>query len=587
MKNLHFFFQVLLVSVFIFSCTKKQDFTGKVLNRSSIGEVKGMDPIRADDLYSGREIARIYEGLLTFHYLKRPYKLVTNLAESMPVASEDKLTYTVKIKKGIFFHDDKCFKDGKGRELVAEDFVYSIKRLADPSLSSSGWWLLDGKIEGLNEWRAKYMEKKPDYSESISGLKALDKYTLQFKLTKPFPQFLYSLAMPYTFAVPKEAVDFYKGDFLNHPVGTGPFLLEEGYFTQSNKISYIKNPKYRDVFYPSEGNLGDKGKGFLDDAGKKVPFVDKLIVHIMPESQPRWLNFKRGRIDFLAPPKDNFDQAITGGDVSGDLKKRGIYLTKQAQLDVTFRAFNNEHPLFKDNPDLRRAMALAVNHEEEVRLFYNNQGIPAQGPIPPGIAGHDPKYKNPYFQFNIEKAKEYLKKAGYPEGKGLPTIGLETTSSTVNRQMGEYFQKSMAKIGVKIQVNTNTWPELTKKVRTKNNMMYGMAWSADYPDAENFLQLLYGPNSSPGANGSNFNHPEINALFEKASLMQDSLERTALYEKINKKAAELVPWIFGLHRQGVVLSHAWVKNYRYSEMPHGMDKYINIDMGKKKEILAK
>lgn len=577
----------LLLSLISISCTKKQDFSIKVLNRESKGEIKGMDPVRADDLYSGRELARIYEGLLQFHYLKRPYELTTNLAAEMPVASEDGLVYTVKIKKGVKFHDNECFPGGKGRELVAEDFVYAIKRMADIEVNSSGWWLLDGKIKGLNEWREKFSTSKTKYDEPIEGLTALDEHTIEFKLTRAFPQFLYALAMPFTFAIPREAVEKYGEQIINHPVGTGPFLLEKGYFDQSNKITYIKNPDYRDEFYPSEGNPGDKESGMLKDAGKKIPFVDKLVVHVLTESQPRWLNLLKGNIDFLAPPKDNFDQALSGGELSADLKAKGISLSRKVQLDVTFRAFNHEHPLFKDNVNLRRAMSMAIDHEKELELFYNNQGIVANGPVPEGIAGFDKNYKNPYVKYDLKKAKELLAKAGYPGGKGLPPIVFETISSTVNRQMGEFFQKSMKDIGIDLQVSVNTWPELQKKVKTKNHMMYAMAWSADYPDAENFLQLLYGPNSAPGANGSNFNHPEINKLYEKVSVMQPSEERDRLYTELNQKVAELVPWIFGIHRQEVDLVNGWVENYRYPEMPHGMDKYININMEKKEALLGK
>ncbi|EQC51951.1 ABC transporter substrate-binding protein [Bacteriovorax sp. DB6_IX] len=253
------------------SCTKKVDMSEKVLNLAVGSEIKGMDPIYANDRYSSNEIARIYERLLEYHYLKRPYTLVPNLAESLPVVSEDGMTYTFKIKKGVLFQDDPAFEGGKGRELTAEDFVYSIKRLADPKLQGLGWWLLDGKIKGLNEWRDKNAEKDVvDYSEAIEGLKAVDKHTLVFQLNKPFPQFLYSLAMPFTFVVAKEAVEKYGKEFLNHPVGTGPFMLKGKVFKQTSKrLEYVKNPTFRKKVFPSEASeefkpmLADQEKIFL------------------------------------------------------------------------------------------------------------------------------------------------------------------------------------------------------------------------------------------------------------------------------------------------------------------------------------
>ena len=350
------------------SCTKKVSVQNELFVAST-ADVKGYDPIFADDLYSGTEMSRVYEGLLQFHYLKRPYVLEPALAQSLPEVSSDGLTYTFKIKKGILFHDSPAFPGGKGREVVANDFVYSIKRLADPKLQSTGWWLLDGKIAGLNEWRKKYSgAPKVSYADDIVGLKALDKYTLQFKLSKPFPQFLYALAMPFTYVVAKEAVEHFGKEFVNHPVGTGPFVLPK--YDRSKKIVYTKNPAFRDEFYPSEGEAGDKENGLLSDAGKKLPLSDKITVNIITEAQPRWLNFQRCKIDVLAIPKDNFDQAVTGDKgLAKEFLEKGMILDITPGLDVTFMAFNFDNDLFKDNVNLRRAISLAYDVSESNRLF--------------------------------------------------------------------------------------------------------------------------------------------------------------------------------------------------------------------------
>lgn len=568
-----------------FSCTKKRDFSQKTLQLSVAAKVKGFDPVNAGDSYSSNNINRVYEGLLEYHYLKRPYELQPNLAESMPTVSDDGLTYTFKIKKGVMFHDDKCFPNGKGRELVAADFVYSIKRMADLKNNSTGWWLLDGRIKGLNEWRDQYKGKDANYADKVEGLQALDKYTLQFKLTSPYPQFLYSLAMVYTFAVPREAVDMYKEEFLNHPVGTGPFIT--GTFTQSNKIVYEKNPNYRDVYYPSEGAEGDKEKGLLKDAGKKLPLVDRIEVMIQPESQPRWLNFNSGKLDLMEVPKDNFDQVVTPDKkITDTYAKKDIALNIIPDMDVTYVAFNHDDPLFNKNKKLRQAMSLAYNSEEANKLFYYGKGIIAQSIVPPGIAGFDPNYKNPYKQFNIEKAKKLLAEAGYPEGKGLPVIKYDTTATTVARQMGEFLKAAMDQIGIKIEVVTNTWPQLTQKVKKRQTQIYGMAWIGDYPDAENFLQLLYGPNAAPGPNGSNYNNPVFNQKFEVAKNMQQSPERKKLYEELTQMIAEEVPLIFGVHRTIFVAKHGWLQNYKYSTFANGANaKFYNLDMKKKEETI--
>lgn len=568
-------------------CSREQNFDEKVLNLITPQKIKGFDPIYAADLYASNEIGKVYEGLLEFHYLKRPYELTPNLAESMPEVSADGLTYTFKVKKGVMFQDSKAFPNGKGRELKADDFIYSIRRMADPKLQSTGWWLLDGKIAGLNEWRDKNANaEKVNYDEAVEGLKKIDDYTFQFKLTKPFPQFLYALAMPFTFAVAKEVVEHHGQEFQNYPVGTGPFKLE--YFDNSNRIVYHRNPTFREKLYPSEGEATDEAAGLLADAGKKLPLVDKVIVNIVVESQPQWLNFQKGSADLLGVPKDNFDQAIVGGkNLHPDMAKKGIRLSMVNALDTTYVAFNHTDPLFKDNIKLRQAMSLAYDHVESNKLFYNNTATIAQSIIPPGISGHKKEYKNPYIGRNLEMAKKLLKEAGYPDGKGLPELNYETVGSTVSRQQGEFFAKNMADIGIKIRISTNTWPELVKKTNTKTAQMFGIAWGADYPDAENFFGLLFGPNESPGSNSSNYKNPTFDKIFAQASIMQDGPERTALYEQLYEMAGNEVPWIYGMHRTSVTVYQGWVKNYKYIEFNHTQVQYLNADLEAKKELLKK
>ena len=580
---------LLLTATILFSasCTKKVDLSERVLNVTVTAKVKGFDPVNAGDTYSSGEVARVYEGLLTYHYLKRPYTLIPALASAMPEVSDNGMTYTFKIKKGIKFHDNKCFPNGKGRELKASDFVYSIKRMADAKNISTGWWLLDGKISGLNEWRTKFTGKdKVDYDEEVSGLKALDDYTLQFKLSKQYPQFLYSLAMVYTYAVPREAVDFYGKEFINNPVGTGAFITET--YAQAKRIEYKKNPAYRDVFYPTEGSESDKKAGLLDAAGKKLPLVDKLIVQIITESQPGWLSFEKGKTDLFGIPKDNFDSVVNPGKgVTDSYAKKGITLEVTSDLDITYTAFNHDDPLFKNNKKLRQAMGMAYDSVKANKLLYNDRGILAQTIIPSGIGGYDEKYRNPYKEYNIEKAKKLLAEAGYPGGKGLPVIVYDTTAATVSRQITEFFQKQMAMIGIKIEIQTNTWPQLTKKVKTRQSQLFGMAWVGDYPDAENFLQLIYGPNSAPGPNGSNYNDPKFNSKFDIATKMQPGPKRAKLYEELAQYAAEEMAYILGIHRTSFIVKHSWFKNYKFSTFSHGHGKFYSIDLKKKAEMINK
>jgi ABC-type transport system substrate-binding protein len=354
---------------------------------SSSEKVKGFDPIYADDDYSSSEAGKIFEGLLDYHYLKRPYTLQPALAEAMPEVSADGKIYTFKIKKGVLFQDDPCFKDsqGKGRELIAEDFVYSFKRLADPKLVASGWWVLEDRVKGLDEWRTHASQaQSTDYSVAVEGLKALDRYTLRIELKKANHIFLYTLAMPFTWVVPHEAVEFYGKEFLNHPVGTGPFRLES--FNGGSRIVYLRNPTFRKEFYPTEGAPGDQEAGLLADAGKQIPFVDRIEVEVNVESQPLWLQFMAGNLDVSGIPKDNYAQAITPTKtLSEELTKKGLQLVKEPGLDVTHETFNMADPILGKNKLLRQAINLAVDVGPMIDLFYNGRALAAQSPIPPGL----------------------------------------------------------------------------------------------------------------------------------------------------------------------------------------------------------
>ncbi len=578
-------FSILALSFLILfsSCSKNQDAGERVLRVTAPSDIKGFDPMMASDVGSAAQIAKVYEGLLSYHWLKVPFELVPNLAEAMPEISKDGMTYTFKIRKGVHFQDDAAFPGGKGRELEANDFVYSIKRHADTKNQSTGWWVFDGKLKGLNEWRSKY-EKLPaaNYNEEVEGVKALDKHTLQLKLAKVFPQFMYALAMPFSYVVAKEVVEKYGKEFINHPVGTGPYMLPS--FENRKHLVFLKNPTFREKFYPADAS--PEYKDMLADAGKKLPLVDKIIVDVMVESQPSWLKFNKGETDYLYIPKDNYNASIVGNKLAKDLQDKGMFLKVTPGLDVYFIGFNFENKIFQ-NVNLRRAMSLAFDAKQANELFYNNTGFPAESVAPPGIAGNDPAFKNPWRGPNVDLAKKYLAMAGYPEGKGLPEITLDTFSSTSARQKAEFFQKQMEKIGVKIKVVTNLSPELQAKIKRRSTMMIDYGWIGDYPDTENFLQIFYGPNSSPGANSSNYNNPEFNKQYEIVSKMQDSPERTALYTKLNQFLANEAVAIFTVHTQSYMLQQKWVKNYHDSDFIFDFHQYLNIDQKEKAETMKK
>jgi len=570
---------------------------GKKIIYAVLGEdPHGLDPVRAGDTLSSGIVSQIYESLYEYHYLKRPYELKPCLAASMPRVSADGLTYTIPIKKGVYFQDDPCFvaTGGKGRELTAQDFVYSIKRLADQANDPRGWWLLKGKIVGLDEFHEISVERaaggeKMDYEMPVEGLEAVDRYTLRIRLTEPFPQLKYALQMSYTAAVPREAVEYYGEDFVNHPVGTGPFRLKEWH--KRWRLILERNPTYRDDFYPGEGEPGDAESGLLDDAGKKLPIVDEVYYTIVREAQPAWLLFKQGYRDVSGISKDNFNEAITQKrELTDAFREKGVRLTRTPEMVIYYVAFNMKDELVGRNKKLRQAMSLAYDTDWRIEHFHNGRAINAQGPIPPGIFGYDPDFRNPYKHYDLDAARQKLAEAGYPNGIGPDGKQLEITfdvgqATPALRQSALAFANDMAKIGIKVRVVTNTWAEFLNKLHEGRLQVFQVGWLLDYPDPENFLQLLYGPNKVPaGPNASSYDNPEYNRLFERMKAMEDSPERLAIIRRMVDIVVEDCPWIPSIYPVAYTLQHQWVRNYKPFAMTGPVLKYRDVDVALRRRL---
>ena len=575
----------------IIGCGKSEgppEEDGMVLRLASASHIKGFDPVHAGDSPSIAVMALAYEPLLQYKYLERPYAVEPCLAAEMPEVSADGLVYRFRIRRGVRFVDDPCFaaSGGAGRELVAEDFIYAFKRLADVKTQPTGWWIFDGKIVGLDAfYKASTTEDGVDYDRPVEGLRAPDPHTLEIELTGPYPQLLYVLAMTYTAAVAREAVEHYGEEFLNHPVGTGPYRLER--WERGSKVILVRNPRWRGETYPTVGEEGDRELGLLDDAGKAVPFIDRIERTILVESQPRWLQFMKGQFDAGGIPKDNYDSAIgPDRELMPVMEGKGIKLLKTPTLVVTYAAFNLDDPVLGAHKRLRQAMAHAYDIERRIEIFANGRAIPAHGPLPPGLFGYDADYRNPYRDYDVDKAKALLAEAGFPGGGGLPVFAYDFVASTTSRQQAELFKREMAEIGIGIELNASTWPQFLERVKGRKAQIWGLAWGADYPDPENFLQLLYGPNSSPGPNGSNFDHPEYNELYDRMRIMPNGDERLRLIRRMVDIVAEECPWILGTHPFAYTLQQAWLKNYKPHEVGHGLARYYRIDTDLRNKLLA-
>jgi len=545
--------------------------------------IRGFDPIRVSDVPSVQAVSKVYEGLYQYAYLERPYRVEPCLATALPDVSPDGLTYVIPLRRGIFFADDPCFTDtaGRGREVTAEDWVYSLKRLADRRNRSVGYWVLNDRIDGLDEFREASGGATNDlYARSVAGIQARDRYTVVLKLKRPYPQLLWVLTMNYTFVVPREAVDRYAAGFVNHPVGTGPFILKE--YRPNYRLEFVRNPAWirtgRVDRYPAAGADGDRTAGLLADAGKTVPFLDRIVQYVIGDPSTQWLMFLRGQLAASGISRDNWDAVLTPArTLRQDLADRGIRLSMSPALQTGYIGFNMEDPVVGGtNRLLRRALSCAIDSAQWEK-FYNGRVVRAKGPIPPGIDGYSDRVQT--WAFDPARARQLLADAGYPggidprTGRRLQlTIELGSTE-TETREAVELIIDFMNRVGINLRPNYQSWPLYLSRLERRDAQMFWLEWIADYPDAENFLQLFYGPNVSPGANHANYVNPAFDRLYEQARTMPDGSERTALYRAMTDIVIEDSPWIFLHHPLSCSLHHAWLGNFKPHDFPYGMLKY--------------
>ena len=565
-----------------------------VLKHVLYTKIKSLDPVSMRDVYSAIVSDQIFETLYQYHFLKRPYQLVPLLAEEMPQISDDMLSYTIKIKRGVHFEDDKCFPSGKGRELRGGDFVYGLKRVANIKNLSENWSIFDNKIVGLDEFR-EYTKtcksaEEVDYSREVEGLQTPDDYTLVIKLKRPWPQLVgTALADRVTSPVAKEAVDYYGKDIISHPVGTGPFKLKK--WRRGSYIELVRNPNFRGELYPSEGEPGDTEAGYLDDAGEIMPFADKIIWIIIEEYQPAWFLFLQGGLDASVIPKDNFDEVMTGtGELTPVMKQRNIHLKTFSDPSTFWLGFNMQDPVLGKNKPLRRAISLAINREKFIELFFNGRHLVAHGFVPPLMDSYDPDIKRyGYAKYDPEEARELLKEARKIHGSELPELKIAMPGTdTWARQFGQFLKRCLNAVDIEVEVEYMDWPTYQGKLNTKSVQMFASGVSASIPDAEDFLGLFYSRNWSPGSNKFNYYNPQFDELYERIAVMSHSPERVHLYRKMELMVLEDCPAAFLNHRIAYALHHDWYKNYKPHAFAYGLSKYRRIDMKKRaayKELL--
>lgn len=589
-------FGLLLASTLLsLACATAQAQTPqpKVLKYAFPVAETGFDPAQISDLYSRVIAAHIFEAPLTYDYLARPAQLVPQTAAALPEISADFTTFTFRIRPGIHFDDHPAFK-GKKRELTAHDYVYSIKRHYDPRWKSPSVYVLENaKIVGMSELREQVTKQnKPfPYDTEVAGLRALDRYTFQIKLAEPSPRFHFVLADPGTMgAVAREVVEAHGDAIMEHPVGTGPFRLAQ--WRRSSQMVLERNPNYREEFYKAQPAPDDPvGQAIARRMqGKRLPQVDRVEVSIIEQSQPQWLAFLNGEIDITGVPLEFANLAVPNGELAPNLAKRDIQMDRRLGSDITLTYFQMEHPIVggytPEKVALRRAISLAIDVEQEIRLARRNQAIPGQSTIPPMTFGYDPDFRSEMSEFDRPKAKALLDMYGYvdkngdgwrdmPDGSPL-VLELATGSDSIAREFSELWKKNMDAINVRITFRVAKWPEQLKASRAGKLMMWGVGYSATAPDGDDFLSLGYGPNKGSG-NHARFDLLAFNKLYEAQTGMPDTPERLALMTQAKKMLIAYMPYKVHTHRIGTTLTHPWVVGYRSHPFSRDFWHYIDID----------
>jgi ABC-type transport system substrate-binding protein len=596
-----------LVLALALGCTGRAPAAGPVADAPPLKVLRyafqiaetNFDPAQVTDVYSRIVIAAMLEAPLEFEFLAQPARMRPNTAAAMPEVSDDFKTFTVHIKPGIYFADDPAFK-GRKRELVAEDYVYSLKRHYDPRWKSGNLYLLENaRVLGLSELRRRLMkEKKPfDYDTPVEGLRSLDRYTFQIRLAAPTPRFVYNLAAPgLVGALAREVVEAYGDKVGEHPVGTGPFVLAQ--WQRSSRIVLARNPGYREVFYDEHPPAGDSAQARrLQDVaaklkGRRMPMIDQVVISIIEEPQPRWLSFLGQEQDIAEiVPNDFADVAFPNNRLAPNLAKKGIQMVRYLRSDVSVSYFGMENPVVGGYEPakvaLRRAISLAVDLEREIRLVRRGQAIPAQSIIAPNVWGYEPDFKSEMSDFDRARATALLDLYGYvdrngdgwreqPDGSPL-VIEYATSPDQLSRQLTEQWQKNMQAIGIKMVFKVAKWPEQLKSSRAGKLMMWGVGWTPAEPDGDTFLSLGYGPNKGQ-SNHSRFDLPAFNALYERQQQLPDGPERQALMDEAKKLMIAYMPYKVHVHRIFTDLAQPWVVGYHRNIFVAAFFKYVDIDM---------
>ena len=563
---------------------------GKVLRYIFPAAETGFDPAITRDLYSAHVVQSIFETLYTYDYLARPVKLVPLAAAALPEVSDGGRTYTIRLKKGIYFMPDPAF-NGKPRELTMADYVYSYKRLMDPTLRSPHTWLFEGKVEGLDELAQQAKKTgRFDYDAKVSGLELLDRYTLRIHLKQPDFNLGMILAHEPTSAVAREVVEKYRdaaGQVMANPVGTGPYRLTQ--WTRGARIVLDANPDYRGYTWDFQPSADPEDQAIVARLkGKKMPQIGRIDISVIVEDQSRWLAFQNDEIDLFQLEGPLAPQALMDGKLRPELAKKGIQLSRIVDPESSYTYWNMKDPVWgglsKDKIALRRAAAMAYDAQEEIKIVWNAEAVALEYPIPPGIVGHDPNYRSS-IQHDAAAANALLDKFGYKRGAdgwrtlpdGRPLMVRYSARAESNGQhMAEVWKKAYDSIGIRMESDLRPFPDLLKADKQCQLQSRTSPWIADYPDGDNFMQLYYGPNTGQNNNGC-AQIPEYDKLYAQSQKLPDGRERDLIYHKMTRIMEVYSAQRLGYARYRNMLAQPRVIGFKKHPILHCEWMYFDIE----------
>ncbi len=596
----------------------------KVLYSSFNEAPKTLDPAVAYTTAEHVITGNVYDTLLEYHYLERPYRLIPGLAEAVPEAKklpDGRQSYRFRVRPGVLFHADPCFAVGQAgrqtRDVVAADFAFALARVADPAVNSpviSSFAQVQGfadfskrlvelrKTEGFGALPAHEQYARAD---GIAGVVAHGDKELEIVLAEPNAQILYWFAMPFTTPIAWEAVAYYDGKdgrrhFADHAVGTGPYrlaLYEKQYrFTlERNDAWYGSVPANRDApgaVFPKVIDPQDIAEARIDAsyAGRQLPFVDRVKFSREREDIPRFNKFLQGYYDDGGIIKESFDAVVQGDRLSPAMQARGMRLDKTVEPSIYYVGFNMEDPVLgvpagERGRKLRQAMSLAVDSQQYLELFLNGRGVPAQTLLPPGIFGYAAGYKNPFRQYDVARARKILAEAGYRNGIDPATntrlkLSFDTSATTASAGLQfEYLARAWREIGLDIEINATTYNQFQDKIRRGAYQIFIWGWLADFPDPENFLFLLEcqsARSKSGGPNTANFCDKEFDRLYREMKDLPNNEQRARLISRMLAILERERPWIELYHLENFVLSHAWLVNSKPMGISAPAYKYKDV-----------